>query len=144
MPSDIRRADLPPEPPPPPPPLPPEPPLPPSGPPLPPPPLQGQGDAWGEPVENSWDRLMMNTPMVVLILFVCLCGLIAFVINLLCYLQANTQRAKDRAKGLLIASSILLGIGVLYQIVMFVVMLVTQSQFGGAGGGGPTGGGPVP
>ena len=53
------------------------------------------------------DKMYRDTNIVVLILFGCCCGLIAFIMSLICYLTAKDPKAKSNAMIVLIISGIL-------------------------------------
>lgn len=63
------------------------------------------------------DNMFANTNIVVLILFSCCCGLIAFILALVAYLTGKDPKAKSNALIVMIVSGILSVVGIIAQVV---------------------------
>jgi hypothetical protein len=63
------------------------------------------------------DNMFANTNIVVLVLFACCCGLIAFVLALVEYLTGKDPKGKSNAMIVMIVSGILTVIGIIAQVV---------------------------
>ena len=53
------------------------------------------------------DKMFRDTNTVVLVLFGCCCGVIAFILSLICYLTAKNEKAKSNAMLVLIISGVM-------------------------------------
>ena len=62
------------------------------------------------------DNMFANTNIVVLVLFACCCGLIAFVLALVEYLTGKDPKGKSNALIVMIVSGILTVVGIIAQI----------------------------
>lgn len=72
---------------------------------------RGSGD------KGPLDNMFANTNIVVLILFACCCGIIAFILALVAFLTAKDPKAKSNAMIVMIVSGILSVIGIIAQVV---------------------------
>ncbi len=82
-----------------------------------------EGDDYDAPARTSGgakgplDNMFANTNIVVLILFACCCGLIAFILSLVAYLTAKDPKAKSNALIVMIVSGVLSVAGIIAQVV---------------------------
>lgn len=62
------------------------------------------------------DKMYRDTNIVVLVLFGICCGIIAFVLSLVCYLTAKDPKAKSNAMIVMIIGAVLTAVGIVMQV----------------------------
>ena len=67
--------------------------------------------------QGPLDSMYANTNTVVLVLFGCCCGLIAFALSLVAYLTAKDPKAKSNAMMVMIISGVLTVVSIIVQVV---------------------------
>ena len=90
---------------------------------------RGRGRSSSGGAAGPLDGMYRDTNIVVLILFGCCCGIIAFVLSLVAYITAKDSKAKSNAMIVLIISGVM--------VVLNIIAAVTGNlgQLGGGGGG---------
>jgi hypothetical protein len=62
------------------------------------------------------DKMYRDTNIVILVIFGCCCGVIAFILSLICYLTARDEKAKSNSLIVIIISAVMIVLGIIAQV----------------------------